>query len=83
MGMARVVVSPELLVAALRFPDGTRIRAAEWLAASEQIVFTLTHDDIRVVDPDPDALPPIVRPLFQKAAEFNAHGATFVGWGQD
>jgi hypothetical protein len=83
MGMARVVVTPELLVAMMRFPDGTRIRGAEWLAASEEIVLTLTHDDIRVVETDADALPPIVRPLFQRAAEWNAHGFTFVGWGQD
>lgn len=82
MGMGRVFMFNDLLAQALRFPDGTRITGVEWLPASEQIVLTLTHEDIRVVDPDPDSLPPIVRPLFQRTVECNSHEVTFIGWGQ-
>lgn len=82
MGVARVLVSEELLIAALRFPAGTRIVNAGRRSIDGQLVLTVVHADLRAVTADADALPPIVKPIFRSAPVVTT-GAIFVGWGQD
>lgn len=81
MGIARMLITPELVAEFLRLPGGTRIVRAE-MDEARHVVLTLSHPDIRVVEADADALPPIVKPLYQSSVELDARSITFLGWGQ-
>jgi hypothetical protein len=78
MGAARVLVTPELLVVALCFPEGTRITNAS--LADRYVVLTVEHPDLRAAA-DATALP-VARPTYRRHEALRL-GAVFVSWGQD
>lgn len=85
MAAGRVLVSMELLIELLRFPAGTRIVNAGLHPADPNgaVILTVVHPDIRAIDPDGDAAPPLVRPIFREGEPEERREALFVRWGQD
>lgn len=80
MGAARVLVTPELLAVALRFPEGTRITKAAMAATGRYVVLTVDHVGLHTAA-DAATLP-LARPTYRRN-EAPQLGAVFVSWGQD
>lgn len=86
MAAGRVLVTSERLMELLRFPTGTRIVNAALHPADPNgaVILTVVHPEIRAIDPDVDAAPPLLRPIFRQGdREERQREAIFVRWGQD
>lgn len=81
MGIARVLITPELFAAALPFPDGARIVNAGMDPSGRYVVLTVEHAGLHAAADARDL--PMARPTFRRDDDHPRPGIIFVSWGQD